>query len=639
MSLYLNPKYKTSGNMLTETSIQDVDKHILERVMDNLSGPDLFNAIASGKLFAAMVMEDGFYTSKRIFDVYGKDASFPVAAEALALRKDIGPGSPLFLLAHRYKCDVSSLHPRTGYGALHYAAMADNNVLLVYVLSLGVQVDCKTEHGQTALMLAITHNKDNGRSCIGTLLDHGASQSATDIHGNNAMHLAVKMPSAYCLSFLLERGWDPRTPNKYGNHVMMVARSRACVHCLHDYDVTLINHARASDGMSPLIRATRLGHAKAVSHLLDLGADPAIKDHYGATAVMYAPDTETLYQYTSRSLDVNDHVDTRGYTAAHYASASDNLDVLRALLTECASCPLARSTDGSSILDMAVMNNACGAARFILFESCTRGQVDELVLNSTCLPGEHGHRIPLHRAAIAGYSEMTMILLSASKRAMTSTIRVKGDHAGMLAIHLAILSRDLATITALAQGSGDIEAQDNLKRTPLYLACQQGSLNLARHLIDLGADIGNAECARGESAMFALIASPDYSQELMEYMLEASRRKDLCTLNRQGKSLLHIACEVNNVNALGLLLSDPWLRDALINRQCSGQGRSPLHESVASCDIECVRILLAAQCASSVCAQDLKGMTPLQLAVYMKDLDPDDAQYYDEIIDLLRIGF
>ncbi len=596
------------------------DKHVAELIMDGLNRNDLLNTISTSKLFAS-VAEDGIYAAKRIFALHGQ-ASFPIAAKARTCSRT------LFVLVDRFKCDTTATHPRDGYSAIHYAAMSGDENVVRYVLGKGEQVDRPGSNGETPLMLAIQHSHGRISGCIRTLLDHGSSQSAVDRNGNSALHVACKVRNSECLLALLAHGWDPKVVNNQDNNAMMVARSRACTECLHEFNSGLINLVRIRDGMTPLMRAAKCGHVKAARHLAALGAELEAKDVYGATAVLYSANAAMLDLFLSLGSDPEAR-DDMGFTLAHYAASSDKSDVIISLAMSGYTLS-ARSGDGASPLDMAVTNGAYRAARAII-QTCSRNEVEGMLLNRTSVHGQPGKFIALHIAAHNGDSEMVRILLDASKRTKTIGVRVSGDHLGMLPLHLAVESGNLDVVSMLAHGSADIDALDALGRTPLYKACQDGRIDVIRHLIDLGADLGNTDNIRGENPLFAAIASVKYSEQVMVYFMSLMDKKPLYAINNDGKTLLHVACETNNVNAVGYMLADSSIRHYLLNKRCTVDGWTPLHECVQAYDTISAKLLIEAGANTS--QLDHGGRTPLQLALKCKE--DEDTAAYDMIIGCL----
>ncbi|KAF5019492.1 hypothetical protein F66182_8499 [Fusarium sp. NRRL 66182] len=122
----------------------------------------------------------------------------------------------------------------------------------------------------------------------------------------------------------------------------------------------------------------------------------------------------------------------------------------------------------------------------------------------------------LHWATKSGHLDMVSFLLSLGD--MNTLIDRKTRTEGWTALHLATVEGFLPVIEALASANANVNAQDNMGRTSLYLACWYGHVGIIRFLISRGADpnIDNVyttplHCAvkRGEIEIVrALVSTP-----------------------------------------------------------------------------------------------------------------------------------
>lgn len=135
-----------------------------------------------------------------------------------------------------------------------------------------------------------------------------------------------------------------------------------------------------------------------------------------------------------------------------------------------------------------------------------------------------------------------------------------------------------AGIVALLQAQGGLMARDSQGRTHLHEAVACGNLALVYRLV--------------------VRLRQDNSSRLLEE----------CDLN--GQTALHYACQLRQALVVGLLCEAGLHRDMR-----DKNGATAMHLAAERGDHPCVEQLLAPPCPGSVNAQDVKGRTPLHLAV------------------------
>jgi ankyrin repeat protein len=118
------------------------------------------------------------------------------------------------------------------------------------------------------------------------LLDRGASLTATDSSGANALYKAAEGDHYELLEFLLRRGADARTKDKNGVTVLMRASARGCAATVrrlipHFSKVEL--NERDLSGKTALHTACRRGHSEVVRILLLAGLDSTAAANSGTT--------------------------------------------------------------------------------------------------------------------------------------------------------------------------------------------------------------------------------------------------------------------------------------------------------------------------------------------------------------------
>jgi len=154
--------------------------------------------------------------------------------------------------------------------------------------------------------------------------------------------------------------------------------------------------------------------------------------------------------------------------------------------------------------------------------------------------------------------------------------------------------------------SEDANYKDPTGLTCLFLACRNGSLDVAKVLLAFGAraDDTNPE---GETALHAA-SMAGYSQIIP---LLVAHKAMVNFQDHAGRSALHKAAYYGRTNVVATLLQIPGINVELKER-CYSQ--TAFHIACGRNHIEIVTLLLAASC--NINAADQDGWTPLRLACY-----------------------
>ncbi|MFC1522569.1 ankyrin repeat domain-containing protein [Elusimicrobiota bacterium] len=149
---------------------------------------------------------------------------------------------------YRWRSSNTVLMLATGYG--HYKIV---KILVDY----GANVNAKTDHGNTALSIALANNSGEELNYIVRILvENGANANAKDKNGSTVLMHAAKWGDCQTISTLIRNGADV--------------------------------NARDVDGTTALIFAAKRGHLAIVETLIDNNVDVNAKDNRGMTALMYA---------------------------------------------------------------------------------------------------------------------------------------------------------------------------------------------------------------------------------------------------------------------------------------------------------------------------------------------------------------
>ncbi|XP_076008872.1 B-cell lymphoma 3 protein homolog [Genypterus blacodes] len=154
---------------------------------------------------------------------------------------------------------------------------------------------------------------------------------------------------------------------------------------------------------------------------------------------------------------------------------------------------------------------------------------------------------PLHLAVITQQAGMVEALLGAGADPTAL------DRNGQSALHLCCEydQRDcLAVVLSLSSPATCLELRNYEGLTPLHLTVQRGCKDLARILLDAGADINALDIKSGQSPLMHAVESNN--SDMVHFLIENS-----CDVNSQsysGNTALHSACGRGQVDTVRLLL-------------------------------------------------------------------------------------
>ena len=193
--------------------------------------------------------------------------------------------------------------------ALHLATSRGHTHAVEVMLSLAhaqIDVDAPDMHGVTPLhMAAMRRNLQTVR----LLLDAGANPSVQDRTGKSPLYHAIYDGELTERTFsghrtkvfemLLKRGADPTAIDASGNTLLhraakggLLSDTSALVESLSALGVlrAMLNARHKVSLQTALHEAAAYGNGRTVAYLLEIGADPGIKDKWGRTAARLARD-------------------------------------------------------------------------------------------------------------------------------------------------------------------------------------------------------------------------------------------------------------------------------------------------------------------------------------------------------------
>ncbi len=414
--------------------------------------------------------------------------------------------------------------------------------------------------------------------------------SATDV--DSRLIDAVKERDAATVRALIARGVDVNAPDGDGSTALHWAAANgdlAMTEALLKAGASVKAVTRIG-GMSPLFMAARHGNADVVIALLKAGANADEANSNGTTVLMVAAasgSAPAVKALLDRGADPNATELTNGQTALMFAAARNGADSLRVLL--------ANKADPSVLTKVVALK---------------RVRVDA---NGDPLPDDAADRKPAAKPAAAGGDGDKEKLPGVGFDKDGHPLRYKDNErvfgatvmGGMTALHFAAREGAAEAARALVEGGADVNLVSGGEKTPpIVEAIINGHLDLAKYLLDHGADVTLANID-GLTPLYSTIdmrwrhntwyPQPTIEQEKTDYL-------DFM------KALIDRGADVNAPIARKLWFrkfryGDDWVEPV---------GATPFWRAAQANDVDAMRLLIARGADPN--RPTKRGVTPLMVA-------------------------
>lgn len=483
------------------------------------------------------------------------------------------------------------------YTPLHCAALwIDNTQILQLLLDYEAYIHARTRIGDTALHLAVDNPK-----AVAILIQRGAKVNAIGMHGYSPLISASSQASAGSVRILLENR---------ANLALKDVEGRSAI--LHAAECSPYESPVTDENKELIGWFVSDSNRKLILRWFEMLAREDHLDIFEASALgMVNRINSLLFENPSLVSERDSH----GYTALHYATMTDKVEVARILISSGADI---ESFDEESSIDPPLI-----IAGYYGNESVAR-----LLLESGANPNIRGNEDSTALIAATYKNNLQIVNLLLQHGANANAV---GEY-DYTALHN--LS-DATILKLLIDHDVDVDIKNSFGDTPLHNAI--GNPRVVKALIDAGADIytkdndgktplRSAILATKHIAQNALIlgckdcidillaAGPPETMDIVaigdidEFKNRLSQNSDLLELRDiKGNSLLHIATEAGQPEVVEFLIYQ-GIDPNIVNNEVE----TPLHVSCKTITADAARILLEHK--ANIDAVDCHGATPLHNA-------------------------
>jgi ankyrin repeat protein len=361
------------------------------------------------------------------------------------------------------------------------------------------------------------------------------------------------------------------------------------------FRTTHIPNPPVAQDATPLMVATRRGYEKLVKFLLEKGADPALKDREGFTALAWARKlgkdaiARLLQEHGAPALEFEE-----GSAEAALLAAATKGDVgrLKQLLAKGVDVNLKRGTDEDA--ERTALMSAAEHGRVETAQFLIQSGAD---VNAACGHGwlETNNKTALMYAAQNGHAGIIRLLLEHKAKVNAKDREANGG--GRAALHYAAENGHAEALTVLLDAGAPVDFRTAEGTTALALACGGGHPAAVQLLLERGANPNAAD--KSDVTPLCHAASGGYAA-VVALLLKSGANPE-----PKGESPLQAATTSGHDEVVKLLLS--------AGVKVARDKKANLTEAAMMGGIKVVRALL--QAGADPNQADEEGFTPLMGAV------------------------
>ena len=465
------------------------------------------------------------------------------------------------LLEHGADVDQQSFKRWT---ALMRASLNGHIGVVKILLKYNPQVNLKDSEGFTALMHA-SGECDTEGDMVELLTTHGPVEIDIQIKIKIDHRFGGKIHYHHTLTGSTLRIVDGMTALMIASQCKKIDNIQILLK--HNANINL----QDAEGVTSLMSACMKNHYEATKLLLNHGARTDLQDKTRKSALMHIitvwrPDFRMkeivnllLKRDTEDQLELKDYF---GETCFIVACRFNSTLVVNLLLNH---------TKYGPLIDLDMLNDKQESA-LIVASRCGNGDIARLLL-------EHGADVNLQ--AVDGYTALMRAAERCNRGIVESLLKYGAkidiqnrepydnfeagmslkirdyrinNADGMSALMLTSQCEKSEIAQILIHHGADVNLQDNVGVTPLMIACLEGRYCTAKFLLSKGARIDSHD----KRGMFPLMfASCSCNKELVELLLNNGAEKQINMKDKNGNTVIIVACECECISVLRFLLSHP----------------------------------------------------------------------------------
>lgn len=288
-----------------------------------------------------------------------------------------------------------------------------------------------------------------------------------------------------------------------------------------------VNAKNGGSGKTALMEAAKQGHIESVKALLKAGADVNLRDDYDDTALTWATGkchTAIVQVLIDKSADVNAQNKGYGSTSLMMAAECNDVVSIKALLGKGANLNV-KNHLGMTALGAATFKGRTETVKILLDAGATANEV--------WTKGETG---PLYYAAMKGNDPIVKLLI-----AKGADVNIRPDRTGgWTPLMIAAAEGHPTTVSILIKAGANANATNKFGRTALMFASGYGYTDIAKQLLDHGAQI-DAVPSDGEGVGALIAATRKGHKEIVSMLV--NRGANINITDSKGKTALAYATD------------------------------------------------------------------------------------------------
>ncbi|CVL07664.1 related to Ca2+/calmodulin-dependent protein kinase Ibeta2 [Fusarium mangiferae] len=396
-----------------------------------------------------------------------------------------------------------------GRTPLHLSATIGNVEMARVLCEGGAVIETTNESGHTPLQVAAM----KGHTDVAELLlEKGADIEASDNYGGfTPLGFAASMNHSAVTRLLLDKGANVEATNQVG-HTPLISAAKSGSEAVAKLLLNHGAHIEATDksGGTPLIWAARAGSEGVIEHLIHHGANVNVSEYSGFTPLRESR-KKGHYGVEKLLLKAGARIDGSKpelSSSLHEAAQHGYYDQMIILLRRRGAIIEHKDDFGRTPLILAAREGHMDTA-WLLFK-----------YGANMEAFDHSNHTPLMAASDQGRTSMVIMLIRNDADVLARDVE------GNTSISLASRKGHLGTVACLCN-STSVNLSNNSGETPLILAAKGGHAEVAKKLLDAGADI-NASDNQGFTPL--IVVAEQGHVETVKLLVERKAQLDSTSL-------------------------------------------------------------------------------------------------------------